>query len=122
MKRLAGSLLIAAAIAVAPSANAETKVYVDGIGTMKCSAILVGMKNEPAKAANAILGWTYGYMARRNVERGSAGQSQVEYAEVDPEKVLGTITGFCGENPDVRLFQIVDSLYGIMLEESAKTS
>ncbi len=120
MRVLAGSLLVAAIAAVPPAAAAETKAYIDGIGAMKCSAILVGMNKEPDKAANAILGWTYGYMARRNIERSAAGKSNAEYGNVDPEKVLGTITGFCGEagNADARLFQIADTLYNIILEET----
>lgn len=39
-----------------------------------------------------------------------------------PEKFLGTINGFCGENPNTRLHEIADALYGIMLEGSAPTS
>ena len=120
MKVLAGSLLVAAALAAAQPASAENKTYIDGIGAMKCSAIAVGLKDDPAKAANAILGWTYGYMARRNMERSAAGKPYVQYGEGSADRILNTINGFCSdkENADARLFQIADTLYNIFSEET----
>jgi hypothetical protein len=120
MKVLASGLL-AAALALAPPAAAETSVSVDGIGIMKCSAIISNLKQEPTKATNAILGWALGYMGRRNVERAVAGQTQVDYYKVPPEKILGVITGFCGENPDTRLIEIADTFYEVLLKENAPT-
>ena len=119
MKVIAGAMF-ATALATAQLAAAETKVHLDGIGAMKCTAIVTGLKERPAEAANAVLGWTYGYMARRNIERGAAGKSQVAYSNTEAEKILGIIGGFCSEaaNADARLFQIADSLYDILLEDT----
>ena len=124
MKLLAGSLL-AAAITFAPIANADSvKVAVDGIGAMKCSSMLTGLKDEPTKAVNAIVGWSFGYMTRRNVERSIAGKSQLEFREgkVTPDGILNVVSGFCEKNSDARLFQIIDALYEALLEDTAITS
>lgn len=119
MNRIAG-VFLAATFAAAPLAAADTKVHLDGIGAMKCTAIVTGLKERPAEAANAVLGWTYGYMARRNIERGAAGKPQVAYSNTEAEKIIGIIQGFCSEaeNADARLFQIADSLYDILLEDT----
>jgi hypothetical protein len=119
MKRFA-AVMCAATLAAAQLAAADTKVHIDGIGAMKCTAIVTGLKERPAEAANAVLGWTYGYMARRNIERGAAGKPQVAYSSTEAEKIIGIIGGFCSEkeNADARLYQIADSLYDILLEDT----
>ena len=122
MKRLAG--VLAATILFAPLAAADNvKVAIDGIGAMKCTSMLKGLKEEPTKAVNAIIGWSFGYMTRRNVERAIAGKGQLEFRDkVTPDAVLNVVSGFCEKNGDARLFEIIDTLYEVLLEDTAITS
>ena len=122
MKLFAASLIVAASLTPLAAAQ-NVKVAIDGIGAMKCTSILSGLKEEPTKAVNAIVGWSFGYITRRNVERAVAGQNQVEFREkVTPERVLNVVSGFCEKNSDARLFEIIDALYTILLEDSAIVS
>ena len=122
MKLFAASLIVAASLTPLAAAQ-NVKVAIDGIGAMKCTSILSGLKDEPTKAVNAIVGWSFGYMTRRNVERAVAGQNQVEFRDkVTPERVLNVVSGYCEKNGDTRLFEIIDALYTILLEDSAVVS
>ena len=82
------------------------------------------MKERPNAAANAISGWALGYMTRRNIERGIANQTQVDFnaLQVSQERVLNVVVGTCGKFADMRLFEIVDLLYQVLLEENPRIS
>jgi hypothetical protein len=121
---VAASLLAIAALAPIQTAEADSvRVRVDGAGRALCSEITRDIKTEPTAVANAVLHWAYGYMTRRNVERAVAGQSQVDIgATVDDRQLLGVILAVCEKEPSMRLFQVVDTLYEVLLEKGSLTS
>lgn len=118
------SLLFAAAIgAGAPSAHAEA-AYIDGVGAMQCSAITAAMKTEKAKPlANQLVGWAYGYMTRRNMERAAAGRRQVNLQMKDfSVKMLAIMLEVCEKGPDLYYYATVDAFYDVLMEEQGITS
>ena len=125
--RRSAAALVAALALVASSqfVRAEgDKVRVDGIGAAQCSEITAGFQTQASPVANQLVGWAFGYMTRRNVERGLAGQSQVNFssAGVTQEKLVTIILGYCEKDPSTRIYQIVDALYEVLLEKGSLTS
>ena len=123
MKLLAASIFIAAASLTPLAAADNVKVSIDGIGAMQCTSVLKGLKEEPTKAVNAIVGWSFGYMTRRNVERALSNQNQLEFRDkITPDAVLNVVSGFCEKHGDTRLFEIIDAMYEALLADTAITS
>jgi hypothetical protein len=117
---------IAAIAALAPFSTAQADsvaVRIDGIGAAKCSQITTDIKTQPAVVANSVVHWAYGYMTRRNIERGLRGQPQVDInATVSDQRLLQVILSFCGDQPEARIFQVVDALYEVLLEKGSLVS
>lgn len=125
IKSIAAATVAAFAV-LAPLAAAQgdtVRVRVDGIGAAKCSQITTDIKTQPAVVANSVVHWAYGYMTRRNIERGLRGQPQVDIgATVSDQKLLQVILSFCGDQPEARIFQVVDALYEVLLEKGLPVS
>jgi hypothetical protein len=122
-KTIGAAALIAAVVSLAPlhTAQAESvRVAIDGIGGSNCSTIMANLKDNPQGAAHAVTGWTFGYMSRRNIERGLANKSQVDFKafNLDQQKVLNFVVGACEKVPELRLFEIADALYEGLLTET----
>lgn len=124
MIRSIAAATIAAFATLAPLATAQAaSVRIDGIGAAKCSQITTDIKSQPAVVANSVVHWAYGYMTRRNIERGLRGQPQVDInATVSDQKLLQVILSFCGDQPEARIFQVVDALYEVLLEKGSLVS
>ena len=126
LNRTLAAALFAAPLLTAAIANAEETIRldVDVLGGSKCSAVLQDLKDQPTQAANAYSGWALGYMARRNVERAIANQTQVDFqkAKLGQQVVLKAVVALCSENADAPLFLVVDAFYKAMLEDSPLTS
>jgi len=121
-------LVVAAAAALAPSATAHadgaTQVKIDGIGAAACSQVMARFDGGGGPlVGEAILQWTYGYLSRRNVERGLASQATVDLAlAVNEDKLLNVILKTCRGKPDLHVFQVVDAVYEVLLEKGTLTS
>lgn len=117
---------IAAFAALAPLTTARADsvaVRIDGVGAARCSQITTDIKSQPAIVANSVVHWAYGYMTRRNVERGLRGLPQVNIgASVSDQQLLQVILSFCEDKPDARIFQVVDALYEVLLEKGSPVS
>ncbi|MCE9523990.1 MAG: hypothetical protein K8S25_16355 [Alphaproteobacteria bacterium] len=124
LKHLAAAALATACIfAPLQYAHADVKAYIDGIGAAKCSQLTASLKAEPSATANNLLGWSYGYMTRRNIERAGAGQSQVDLTKgFDEQKMLNIISGFCVDEPEARVVSVVDALFEVLLKNGSLTS
>ena len=121
---LTGALVAATLCAATPSAVAAD-AYIDGVGSMQCSVITTTMKTDKAKAlANQLVGWGYGYMTRRNIERANANQRQVNLHNVDDfaVKMLATMMALCEKAPDLYYYMAVDAFYEVLLKEQSPTS
>lgn len=97
---------------------------IDGIGVAKCSEITADVKTQPSQVANALAQWAYGYITRRNIERGMAGKPQIDLPAngVTPQKLVGTILGVCEEAPDSHVFEVVEAFYRALLQKNNYTS
>jgi len=123
--RLFITLFVASVLLVPPrEARAEAKVMIDGIGAAKCSQVTTEIKTQRATVTHSLLGWTYGYITRRNVERALAKQSQVDMPalKVGDQQLLSVMLSFCEKEPDTYIFQVVDALYQVLLEKGALTT
>lgn len=109
---------------LAPFANAQgASVRIDGIGAAECRKVTADFKIQPTIVATALVHWSYGYITRRNVERGLANQSQVDIAKAtNDEKLLKVILRTCEDQPGLRVFQVVDALYEVILEKGTLSS
>jgi hypothetical protein len=109
-------------LVVAPAR--ATEVYMDGVGGSTCKQVLADIRKQPSETAHVLLGWSLGYMTRRNVEQGLAGKHQVNLVamKVTADKLMGTMLAFCKEFPDAHVFEFVDAFYEVLLEESAPSS
>jgi hypothetical protein len=121
LKQFAASAVVASLAVFAPmQSQADTvTVSMDGIGAAQCTKILANLESQPSATANAITGWTYGYMTRRNMERAVAKQNQVDFKgdKITQEKVLVLLIAGCKEFPDRRLYEIADASYEALLQE-----
>jgi hypothetical protein len=123
-----GVAFVAAFAVLAPlqafSAESGVRVRIEGVGAAQCSEVATRLEKRPEAVVNQIAGWAYGYMSRRNIERGIAGQSQAELTpdNMDAAKLVTVIVGACEKTPDARLYQIVEALYEILLENGTLTS
>ena len=127
IKHRIGVAIVAASALFAPlqSSHAEgVRAMIDGIGAAKCSQISADIKTQPSAVVNSLLGWAYGYMTRRNVERAIAGQVQVDLTAnaFDEKQLLGIVLGFCEKEPDTRVYQVVDALFEVLLQKGSLTS
>lgn len=112
-------------LAALPAAHAESvRVAVDGIGASTCGEFLSDVKAQPAEVSNAVAGWALGYMTRRNFERAKAGETQVDFAsaKLTGSQVLGYVGLVCEKQADLRIFQVVDAVYEVLLEKGSLTS
>lgn len=100
------------------SANAQ-KYIVDGIGASRCATIVADYKDRPTAVANDMMGWAYGYMTRRNIERAAAGLSQVNLqpSGFGPAEMVSLMLNFCADNPQVRYYVAVDALFELLREK-----
>ena len=96
------------------------RVKIDAIGGVQCSQILTDFKEKPIVIGNAVTGWVFGYMARRNAERATAKRSQVDFRaqSVTQEYVLNVIIKTCDKHPELRLFEVAEALYGVLIKKS----
>lgn len=119
-RRLASIAAIAMFSCLAPlqSANAQ-KYIVDGIGASRCATIVADYKDRPTAVANDMMGWAYGYMTRRNIERAAAGLSQVNLqpSGFGPAEMVSLMLNFCADNPQVRYYVAVDALFELLREK-----
>jgi hypothetical protein len=106
-----------------PAAVAED-AYIDGVGAMQCSDITATMKTDKAKSlANQLVGWAYGYMTRRNIERAVNNKRQVNLQQQDfAVKMLGTMVTVCEKGPDIYYYQAVDAFYEVLMQDQGLTS
>jgi hypothetical protein len=123
-QRIRIAAIAAAALAfAAPPVTAQPQVQVDGIGAALCSKVTTDFKFDATGTGNALVQWTYGYMTRRNVERRQLNQDALDIAKaVDDDKLLRVILQTCENKPELRIFQVVDSLYDLLLEKHTLTS
>lgn len=126
-----GSRLVVAhvaALAFAASlstASADSvRVRAAGVGIATCSDVVAKIEAHREAVANQLAGWAYGYMTRRNIERALAGQSQAELTpeNFNADQLVGLIIGFCKEQPNTRIYEVVDALYEILLEKGSLVS
>lgn len=119
----AGALFASAICFATPSAVAED-ASIDGVGAMQCSDITATMKTDKAKSlANQLVGWAYGYMTRRNIERAVNNKRQVNLQQQDfAVKMLGTMVAVCEKGPDIYYYQAVDAFYEVLMQDQGLTS
>ena len=119
----AGVLFASAICFATPSAVAED-AYIDGVGAMQCSVITATMQTDKAKPlANQLVGWAYGYMTRRNIERATSGKRQVNLQQKDfAVKMLATMVAVCEKGPDIYYYQAVDAFYDVLMQDQGLTS
>jgi len=124
--RLAAASTAALALVVSlGTASAESvRVQAAGVGIATCSDVVAKMETNAQAVANQLAGWSYGYMTRRNIERALAGQSQANLTpeNFDANQMVGLIVGFCKEQPNTRIYEVVDALYEILLEKGSLVS
>jgi hypothetical protein len=119
----AGVLVSSAIIAIAQPAQAAS-IMIDGRGASRCSDITVDYASHPTAVANDMMGWAYGYMTRRNIERAAAGKTQVnlQTEKFGPKEMVGMMLKFCQDQPDVRYYQAVDALFNVLAQDQGLTS
>lgn len=121
LKHLAAAAAVAslAVFSSMPSRADTVRVSIDAIGAAQCKTVLTTLDAQPTATANAITGWTYGYMTRRNMERALSKQNQVDFKndKITQEKVLVLLVAGCTEFPERRLFEIADAFYEVLLQE-----
>lgn len=119
-RRLASIVAIAAFSCFSALQTASAQQYmVDGIGASRCATIVADYKDRPTAVANDMMGWAYGYMTRRNMERAAASLSQVNLqpSGFGPVQMVKLMLGFCSENPQVRYYVAVDALFELLREK-----
>ncbi len=119
----AGVLISSAAFIVAQPAQAA-QVMIDGRGAAKCSAVTADYAARSTAVANDMMGWAYGYMTRRNMERAAEGKQQVNLQtdKFGPVEMVALMLKFCEEHPDVRYYSAVDALFEVLAEQQNVTS
>jgi hypothetical protein len=126
MSRSFASLASIAAIsliaAVQPASAATFNV--DGAGSRRCSTIVADFNDRPTAATNDMMGWAYGYMTRRNMERAAAGMTQIQLQSknFNAADMVTLMLKFCDKNPDVRYYQAVDALFEVLARDQGLTS
>lgn len=105
------------------AANAQQH-RIDGVGAAKCSAIVAGYASQPTATVNDMMGWAYGYMTRRNIERVNAGLRAVNLQPdgFGPAEMVTLMMNFCQENPEIRYYRAVDALFEIMAKDQGLIS
>jgi hypothetical protein len=125
-KRLAfvGVLITSAMFAPLIPANAAAGFMVDGRGASKCSQVTTDYAARPTATANDMMGWAYGYMTRRNMERSAASLQQVTLQTdgFGPVEMVAMMLKFCQDHPDVRYVSAVDALFEVLAEKQGLTS
>jgi hypothetical protein len=122
------SAALVVAIAFAASLNTSraegVQVRIEGVGAALCSEVTARLQERPEGMVNQIVGWAYGYMSRRNIERGIAGQPQAELSpgKLDAAAMASIIVGACEKKPDARLYEVVDAMYEVLLQNGSLTS
>ena len=121
---LAAAFALFASLQPGRAADTGVQVRIEGVGGALCSEVTTRLAARPEAVVNQIAGWAYGYMSRRNIERGIAGQPQAELTpgKLDAAAMVTVIVGFCEKQPETRLYQIVDAMYEILLEKGSLTS
>jgi hypothetical protein len=120
LKYVLGATLIAAAAIVAPMQPAHAKIWVDGIGAMKCGEVITYIKEKPEIGVNSLAQWAYGYMTRRNFEQANNNRPQVDLTKnFDGNKMLTIIVGTCEKHPDEMVVRIVNELFDMLLKDQA---
>lgn len=124
-KRLIVAGVLASASILAPTVPAHAVSFaIDGRGASKCSQITSDYSAHPTATANDMMGWAYGYMTRRNMERAASGLQQVtlQTDSFGPVEMVATMLKFCENQPGVRYVSAVDALYELLMEKQGLTS
>jgi hypothetical protein len=117
-------VLISSVVLVAALPAQAAQVMIDGRGSSKCSAVTADYAARPTATANDMMGWAYGYMTRRNMERVAAGKAQVNLQtdKFGPVEMVGLMLGFCEKEPEARYWSAVDALYEVLAQQQGLTS